>query len=334
MKKVLITGGSGFIGYHLASHISGFDVELTIIDNMSRGRMDGQFSDLISKPNVKFLQLDMTQKEAFAQLEDRYDQIYHLAAVNGTKYFYEKPQQVLRVNLLSLINILDWINETNCGKFLFTSSCEAYASTIKMLSKYDEDLVPTDEKIPLSIDDIFNERYSYAGSKLAGELLTVNYCRTKKVPFSIVRYHNIYGPRMGYEHVIPEFCKRIYDKEKPFRIYGGEETRAFCYVADGVKATRLVMESEECSGEVVNIGNSSDEIRIIDLARKLFDVTGYSAPMEIIPAPKGSVPRRCPDTSKLERLTGYKAETVLDTGLKLISDWYMDDYAKSKQGVK
>jgi nucleoside-diphosphate-sugar epimerase len=315
MKKVLITGGSGFIGCHLANYISDFNVELTIADNLSRGKMDDEFNNLVRKTNVKFLQIDLTKKEMLDQLSDNYDYIYHLAAVNGTKYFYEKPQEVLRVNILALLNILDWIDMDNCGKFLFASSSEAYASTVKRFSRYEE-FIPTNEDIPLSVDDIFNARYSYGGSKLIGELLTVNYCRTKKIPFIIVRYHNIYGPRMGYEHVIPEFCRRIYDCEKPFRIFGGEETRAFCYADDCIKATKLVMESEACNGEVVNIGNSSEEIKIADLLKKLFDITGYMAPLEIIPAPEGSVQRRCPDTSKLQRLTGYKAETGLDAGVK------------------
>lgn len=332
MKKVLIMGAGGFIGCHLAKYLSVGDVELTLVDNLSRGKMDDEFRSLVSKNNVKFFKIDLTRKELLEQLSEDYDYIYHLAAVNGTKNFYEKPQEVLRVNILTLLNVLEWLNEKNCGKFLFTSSSEAYAPTVKRFSRY-EGLVPTDENIPLSVDDIFNPRYSYGGSKLVGELLTVNYCRIKKIPFSIVRYHNIYGPRMGYDHVIPEFCRRIYNQEDPFKIYGGQETRAFCYVDDGVMATKSVMESPRCNVEVVNIGNSSEEINITQLARKLFDLTGFNPSLEILPAPEGSVQKRCPDTSKLERLTGYKAKTSLEQGLKLTWNWYRGDLLR-KEGLE
>lgn len=325
MKKVLITGGGGFIGYHLANYLVGYPLDITIIDNMSRGKEDSEFMELIERDNVRFIKADLTDNRFFESLNEYYDYIYHLAAINGTKYFYEKPQEVLRVNILSLINILSWINNDNCGKFLFTSSSEAYAGTIRSFSKY-VDLLPTKEDVPLTIDNVFNERYSYGGSKLIGELLTVNYCRTKNVPFSIVRYHNIYGPRMGFEHVIPEFCKRIYNKENPFRIFGGQETRAFCYVLDGVRATKMVMESNACNREIINIGNSLEEIQIINLAKKLFQISGYTSELDVQNAPEGCVQRRCPSLNKINKLTGYKPEINLNEGLKLTFGWYIYKY--------
>jgi len=332
MKKILVTGGAGFIGYHLANYLSGFPYEVTIIDNLSRGRMDEEFEALISKDNVIYINADLTGKDYYGSLADRYDYIYHLAAINGTRYFYEKPQEVLSVNILALMNLLEWIDSSRCGKFVFTSSSEAYAGTIRSFSDC-RSFIPTEEDIPLAIDDIFNPRYSYGGSKLIGELLTINYCRTKSVPFSIVRYHNIYGPRMGFEHVIPEFCKRIYDRETPFDIFGGAETRAFCYVQDGVRATKLVMETSDCDTGVFHIGNSLEEIRIEDMAKKLFQIAGYRVPLRINPAPQGCVSRRCPDTSKLNGYTGYIPEIDLEKGLSLTYDWYMEAYRK-KEGLR
>lgn len=332
MKKVLVTGGAGFIGYHLADYLSSFPYEVTVIDNLSRGKMDEEFQALISKENVIYINADLTDKGFYGLLTDRYDYIYHLAAINGTRYFYEKPQEVLRVNILALMNMLEWIDSSNCGKFVFTSSSEAYAGTIRSFSDC-RSFIPTDEDIPLAIDNVFNARYSYGGSKLIGELLTINYCRTKAVPFSIVRYHNIYGPRMGFEHVIPEFCRRIYYKENPFNIFGGDETRAFCYVQDGIRATKLVMEAAECDSEIFHIGNSLEEIRIEDMARKLLEIADFKVPLKINPAPQGCVSRRCPDTSKLNRYTGYTPEVDLGKGLALTYEWYMSAY-KKKEGMR
>jgi len=328
-KKALVTGGGGFIGFHLADYLSmQKDTEVTVIDNLSRGQMDGMLKALVERPNVKFIQADMTKVGFFDMLEPYYDNIYHLAAINGTRYFYEKAYEVLRVNILSLMNLLAWINKKNCGKLLFTSSSEAYAGTINRFGeKYD--FLPTDEDIPLTIDDVYNARFSYGGSKITGELLTINYCRTNDVPFSIVRYHNIYGPRMGYEHVIPEFCKRIFDRENPFSIYGGEETRAFCYVTDAVKATESVMLSDSCDQKTIHIGNSSEEIKIKELAEMLFCLSGIAPDFDIKPAPKGCVKRRCPDTSKLLALTGYSAKTTLAVGLKETYEWYISQFKSS-----
>ena len=322
MSKVLITGGAGFIGFHLANYLSdNKNCEISIIDNFTRNKKDKNFNDLIGRDNVKFINADMTTKDFYSSLSDYYDEIYHLAAINGTKYFYEKPYEVLRVNILSLINIIEWINESNCGKFIFSSSSEAYAGTINKFSDF-ENYFPTKEDISLSIDDVFNSRFSYGGSKITGELITINYFKKINVSYSIIRYHNIYGPRMGYEHVIPEFLMKCYKKEVPFTIFGGQETRAFCYVMDAVKASELVMKNNYCDGQIIHIGNSNEEIKIIELAKKIIDHLNLNLNIKVKNAPQGSVMRRCPDTSKLYKLTGFMAETPLDEGIELSNNWY------------
>ncbi|GAA5817985.1 MAG: nucleoside-diphosphate sugar epimerase [Methanobrevibacter sp. CfCl-M3] len=326
MKKKLITGGAGFIGFHLAKCIYDIDSELTLIDNLSRGSIDDEFQEFIQKPNVNFINTDMTNTDFFDELGDYYDEIYHLAAINGTKNFYLHPENVLKVNILSLMNMLEYINKDNCGKFLFTSSSEVYAGTIEeyMESNY----IPTKEDIPLSINDVFNPRFSYAGSKIIGELLTINILKSKNVKFSIVRYHNIYGHRMGYDHVIPEFCKRIFIKMDPFPIFGGYETRAFCHVFDAVSATKLVMESDKTNGEILHIGNSSEEVEIIEVAKQLFDISGFNPTLDVQEAPSGSVKRRCPNTNKIEKLIGYKPKISLKDGLADVYSWYLKDFFK------
>ena len=329
-KNILVTGGAGFIAFYLAKFLAkNSEDKITVIDNLSRGRHDAEFAAFLELKNVRFIEADMTKTDFWNQLENHYDEIYHLAAINGTKYFYEKPQEVLRVNILSLMNLLEWCTPENTGKLVFTSSSEAYAGTVKSFGKY-KDFVPSTEDIPLTIDDVMNPRFSYGGSKLIGELLTVNYLKTKKIPFSIIRYHNIYAGRMGFEHVLPEFCKRIFDKQNPFKIFGGSETRAFCYVDDAVEATTAVMRSEKCNNEIIHVGNSNEEISILDIAKKLCAVAQHNCAFDIQAAPQGSVNRRCPDTTKLKQLTGFEAKINLEEGLKKTLDWYLKKYAEVK----
>ena len=173
-KNILVTGGAGFIGYHLVKRLVDGNNNITIIDNFTRNRIDDEFDSLTKIENVKLLNEDLTTKSFYTKLDEKYDYIFHLAAINGTKYFYEKPYEVLRVNVLSLMNILEWINGDNCGKFLYSSSSEAYSGTIIEYGN-NHRYIPTSENIPLCINDVFNERFSYGGSKLIGELLTINY---------------------------------------------------------------------------------------------------------------------------------------------------------------
>ena len=321
-KRIIITGGGGFLGFHLASVLQKEGHELTLIDNFSRQAMDDDMKTLVLHKNIKLISADLTEKSFINELTGFYDEVYHLAAINGTKYFYEKPYEVLRVNILALINILEWINETNTGKFLFASSSETYAGTINEFGSGYQ-LIPSKEEIPLCINDVFNERFSYGGSKITGELLTINYFKNVRVPYCIVRYHNIYGPRMGFEHVIPDFCKRIFMNEDPFMIFGSEETRAFCYVDDAVEETVIVMRSDATNSQILHLGNEEEEIRIYDLAKMMLELSGSHAGIKINPAPEGSVKRRCPDTSKLKKLTGFTPKVKLTDGLQWSISWYL-----------
>lgn len=326
--RIIVTGGSGFIGWHLANYLSkNSNDEITIIDNHERGEADSMFEELISKPNVIFLNRDMTRKDFYEDLSGHYDCVYHLAAINGTKNFYQRPYDVLRVNILALMNMLEWCSPENCGGFLFSSSSEAYAGTIGQDSKF----IPTEENIPLSVNDVMNPRWSYGGSKITGELLTINYCRTRGVKFKIIRYHNIYGIRMGYDHVLPEFFKRVYERVNPFPIYGGEETRAFCAVDDAVKATEAVMLSDKTDGEIVHIGNSTQEIKIIELLKLVLKIAGENPEIKIFPAPEGCVARRCPDTQKLYNLTGFKASITLEQALPEMFSWYINKFKEREK---
>jgi nucleoside-diphosphate-sugar epimerase len=324
MKKILITGGAGFIGYYLACHlVKDNDTHLTLVDNLQRGKMDVDFKELLKNKNVKFIEADLTKPEFYAMLDTDFDQVYHLAAINGTKIFYQIPEEVLRINTLSLIYILEWIRGLEKKpKLCFTSSNEAYAGA---LASFNQLPIPTPENVPLVISDTYNARWSYGASKLVGEPFVIHYAKAYNFPAVIVRPHNFYGPRSGYDHVIPEFILRALDKVDPFPIYGADDTRTFCYIEDAVKAMQMLMDSTKTDSqpiETVHIG-ASDEIAMIDLAKKIFAVIGWTPKkLEIKNSPAGSVKRRLADISKIKKLVGWQPEISLEQGLKTTFAWY------------
>ncbi|MFH1663404.1 MAG: NAD-dependent epimerase/dehydratase family protein [archaeon] len=324
-KKALVTGGAGFIGLHLARELAK-EYTVTIADNFERGKKDSEFQKAIENKNVSFLKIDLTNQNEFSELE-KYDFVYHLAAINGTENFYKIPDKVIKVGIIGTINMLDWFIESKKGKLLFSSSSETYAGTLKLMKENFP--IPTPEEIPLSIDDPSNPRWSYGAGKIMSEVAIHSYNHLYKMDYSIVRYHNVYGPRMGTEHVIPQFIERIEKKENPFKIFGGKETRTFCFIEDAVKATKLVMENNKTRTKTINIGRSDEEIKIIDLAKKLFAISGASPKIKILPAPEGSVKRRCPDTTKLSAL-GFKPKVKLEDGVKKTFEWYKNFFQEKK----
>jgi len=319
MKKSLIIGGAGFIGLHLARELANQGQEVTILDNFARSTPDKEFSEVISRENVKFIKADITEKESFSNLGS-FDYVYHLAAINGTDNFYKIPDKVLKVGVLGTINTLDWFVSSKSGKLLYASSSEAYAGALNVMKERFP--IPTPEQVPLVVEDPSNVRWSYGAGKIISEVAIHSWAKARGLKnFSIVRYHNIYGPRMGNDHVIPQFIQRITNKENPFNIFGGSETRTFCYVDDDVRATQLIMEDPSTSGQTYNIGRSDEEIQIIELAKALFKIADFYPEIDIKPAPIGSVMRRCPDVTKISGL-GFKPQVSLNEGLKRTYDWY------------
>lgn len=328
MKKILITGGAGFIGYHLANyllHRHAGDIELIIVDNLQRGRMDEDFRKLLARPGVRFLEFDLTNPIVYAGLDADFDNVYHLAAVNGTKFFYQIPHEVLRVNTLSLIYILEWVKHLDKKpKMCFTSSNEAYGGALEAFGVLP---LPTPEAVPLVIADPYNPRWTYAGTKLIGEQFVIHYATACNFPAVIVRPHNFYGPRAGFDHVLPEWSQKILDRQDPFILYSPKETRTFCYIDDAVTAMAMLMDSDATNGhpiETVHIGNT-DEISMHDLAEKMFMVANWHpTAFDIRPSPSGSVKRRLGDTTKIKRLVGWEPTTPLEEGLRKTFAWYAD----------
>lgn len=317
MARILILGGAGFIGHHLATRLAGDGHALTVVDDLSRGRADAALAALRARDGVAFHQADLTRPGALDGLARDWDQVYMLAAVVGVRNVERDPARVIRVNTLALLNVLAWL--PGCGETLFFSSTsENYAGGVSNGTVP----VPTPEDVPLSVPDPAAPRWAYAASKIVGEAAVLHEARARGLRVIVGRFHNVYGPRMGADHVIPELALRALRRESPFRLYGAEQRRAFCHVSDAAEAMVRLMATEAAWGRVVNIGNDAEEIRIGDLARLVLDTAGFAPTIEPVPAPAGSVERRCPDLTRLRALTGFQPKVGLAAGVRDTFEWY------------
>jgi nucleoside-diphosphate-sugar epimerase len=330
MKKVLLIGGAGFIGMRIAKYLleNRDNYQITIADNFFRGKMDEDLSTLVEKYNVKVVKGDFTDSSAFEGLEKDYDYVYMLASVVGVKYTEEIPNELIRINTFLILNTLEWIKHTDCKKVLFTSTSECYAGTIEAFDY----TIPTPESVPLCIQDITHPRFTYAVTKMLGESGFMNYSKVYGFECTIVRYHNVYGPRMGFKHVLPQVTQRFLDNETPFKVYGYDQTRSFNYIEDAVLGTVLSMEKEGTNGEIFHIGSMEDEIKIEELVNYMGELLDYKGEYEKVAAPSGSVARRCPDVTKAKEILGYNPQTSWKEGVKKTVDWYVN-YIKSGKDV-
>jgi len=328
-KKVLIIGGAGFIGMNIVRELAKKDgYKITIGDNFFRGKMDAQLSKLVADHSIKVVSADFTEASSFNELEDDYDYIYMLASVVGVEYTHKMPNELIRINTALILNTLEWVKTTNCKKVLFTSTSECYAGTIEAFDY----AVPTAEDVPLCIDDITHPRFTYAVTKMLGESGFMQYSKIYDFECTIVRYHNVYGPRMGFKHVIPQVVQRFLNNEDPFKVYGFDQTRAFNYIDDAVSGTIGAMESKDTNGEILHIGDMKSEITIEELIHYMGDLMDYKGIYERQGAHSGSVSRRCPDTTKAENMIGYSPKVQWKEGVKKTVDWYVN-YIQSGENV-
>lgn len=312
-ERWLVTGGAGFLGAALVRSLLADGVRVRVLDDGSRGhaRRLAELGD-----DVERLAGDVRDPASVARAMDGVDVLCHLAAINGTRHFYERPYDVLDVGVRGTLTALDAAAAAGVRDVLFMSSSEVYQVP---------PVVPTPEDVPATIPDVRNPRYSYAGSKLIGEQATLHHpgAFARRL---IVRPHNVYGPDMGEQHVIPAFILRTLEllgddqDPLPFPIQGtGEETRAFVYVEDFIDGLACMLDKGEHLG-IYNIG-TMEETSIADLALAVgrrFDRTLSIVPSE---APEGECSRRCPDIAKLRAL-GYSPRHTLDEGLELTARWY------------
>jgi UDP-glucuronate decarboxylase len=317
--RALLLGGAGFIGLHLARRLVAEGHEVTIVDDFSRGREDRDLNELRAAAAVHVISGDLTDPVTFAGLPPGWDQIYLLAAVVGVRNVEADPARVVRVNTLAAMHLLDWVAPGE--RVFFASTSEVYAGGV------DAGIVavPTPEDIPVMISDITAPRFAYAVSKLLGEAAFLHTARAKGFEAVVGRFHNVYGPRMGADHVIPEMSLRAQRGDDPFRVPGADQFRAFCHVDDAVEAMLRLMAAPAAMGLIVHIGNDRDETNIGDLAKLVLRLAGASPVIEPLPAPAGSVPRRCPDLTRLRDLTGYEPAVTLEEGVRSTYAWYREN---------
>jgi UDP-glucose 4-epimerase/UDP-glucuronate decarboxylase len=329
-RRILITGGAGFVGFHLAKRLAADETDrITILDNFSRGRRDEELEELAARPNVELVAGDLCEQLTWTTLQPGYDEVFHLAAVIGVKNVLERPHEVIRTNALSTLYLLDWLGDDGTEKVLFSSTSEAYAWT----QRVQELPIPTPEDVPLTLTDLADPRSSYAGSKIFGELAVTHARKARGKRFVIVRYHNVYGPRMGSQHVIPELFQRAVGGQDPLTVYSANHRRAFCYVSDAVDATVAAMRETAADGATINIGNDAEEIEIGDLAERILALADLRVKIAPKQAANDPIERRCPDLSRARALLGFEPRVGLDEGLRLTLAWYAKSLRLEPRGL-
>jgi len=248
--------------------------------------------------------------------------VFHLAAINGTENFYKQPKLVLDVGVRGALAVAEACNATGVPAMIFASSAEVYQTPAT---------VPTDETAPLLLPDSLNPRYSYGGSKIISELIAFNYCRDTIAKVQCFRPHNVYGPDMGYKHVIPQLIAKIATARagggNTVTLQGdGSETRAFCYV-DDIVAGIIAMWLRGEHMNVYHIG-SMEEVTVLTLARQIALSMGAEIEFVAGEAPAGATPRRCPDIAKMRAL-GYEPGVALAEGVARTVAWYEANPAPS-----
>jgi nucleoside-diphosphate-sugar epimerase len=315
-KRVLITGGSGFLGAALVGKMLRDGWHVRVLDDNSRGR-PRRLAAVVN--DIEFVQGDVRSADDVDKASRGIDALAHLAFVNGTEFFYSRPKLVLEVGVKGALNTLEACLRNEVPRYWLMSSSEVYQTP---------PVVPTDESVPMSIPDPLNPRYSYGGGKLISELLAVNYGRERFEQVVIVRPHNVYGPDMGREHVIPQLVDRVAaicrDTAAPaieLPIKGdGRQTRSFVYVDDFTDGCALAF-TQGAHLNVYHVG-TRDELTIATLAQKVAASFGRSATIVPSEAPQGETSRRCPDIAKISGL-GYRPAVSIDDGIERTRAWYV-----------
>lgn len=307
MSKILVIGGAGFIGTSLTNELAQSALnEIDVVDNFSRTIEQG--NDQIKDSNVRYIKMDAANDFQENLLRSKYNEVYLLASVVGVDFVLEHPTHVLTENMKIIMNVFNWLALEKCDRFLFTSTSEVYAGAVENGFAP----VPTNETVPIFIDDISHPRFTYATTKAFGEALFLNAAREFEFEAVIVRYHNVYGPKMGNRHVLPHLFSR-FQTERPFTIYGGEQTRSFNHISDAVAGTILVMRKGK-SGEIYHVGTDV-EVTIEDFTKFVGSELEYTGDYVTGDAYPGSVRRRSPDIKKLMQL-GYSPKIDWKTGVR------------------
>ncbi|XOB42178.1 MAG: GDP-mannose 4,6-dehydratase [Candidatus Nealsonbacteria bacterium] len=313
-KRILITGGAGFIGSHLAEKLLQDNREVFVVDDLSTGRLEN-IGHLRSNENFHFIEGSVLDEDLMKELIGKVDQVYHLAAAVGVKKILKEPLDCLLTNINGTEIVLKEA-VTRSVKVLIASSSEVYGKGDKVPFKEEDDRI---------YGSVYNNRWIYAFSKGIDEFLGLAYWKEKNLPVVIVRFFNVIGPRQvgRYGMVVPTFVKQAL-KNEPITVYGdGEQTRSFADVEDIVNALVKLITIKEAKGKVLNLG-ADREISINNLAKKIKELTDSSSEITHIPYsqayPDGfeDLRRRVPDISNIRRMIGYEPKFSLEETIKKI----------------
>ena len=308
--NLVVVGGCGFVGFHLSKYLAEEGLQVTILDDFSNSELDDDFHNLIEMQNVTFHKIDASVP-AVEKYIDGDSIVLNLAAINGTASFYTRPFEVLKHSILPSINLPQICSEKNAAAYYYFGSSESYAGGVNLGFVN----VPTPERVPLVIQDPSEPRWSYALAKIAGEVAAFSAQKQFGLRVGIFRLHNIYGPRMGFQHVVPDLIRNF--SKGNFQVKNATHTRSFMFVEDAVKSIYSLLKSdflEECKPEIINIG-SDLEISIEELANIIQFELGINHQIEKVSDHEGSVSRRRPNTSLLRRYYSEDA-TSLSEGVK------------------
>ena len=314
--KAFITGGAGFIGSHLAERFLDDGHEVIALDNLSTGSIDN-IAHLKGRTGFSYTIDSVTNESLLAELIDRSDVVFHLAAAVGVKLIVEQPVHTIETNVHGTEVVLKHANKKKKLVFIASTS-EVYGKSAD---------VPFREAADLVLGPTVKHRWAYACSKLIDEFLALAYWKEKKLPVVIVRLFNTVGPRQTgqYGMVLPTFVRQALAGH-PITVFGdGTQSRSFTYVGDVVEALVRLASEKRAIGEVFNIGNMG-EVTIADLAARVKKMTGSCSPIQYIPYDEAyetgfeDMPRRVPDISKIRELVGYEPKVPLDDIIRSVID--------------
>lgn len=316
--RALITGGAGFIGSHLCDALLDNGHHVLVLDNLSTGSIDN-IAHLKGRAGFEYFIDTVDNEPLLAELIDRSDVVFHLAAAVGVKLIVEQPVHTIETNVHGTEVVLKHANKKK-KLVVIASTSEVYGKSNDVPFREDSDLVmgPTPK-----------HRWAYACSKAMDEFLALAYWKERKLPVIIVRFFNTVGPRQTgqYGMVIPNFVRQALAGE-PITVFGdGTQSRSFTHVSDVVGALLKLVSEPRAIGRVINIGNTQ-EVSILELAERVRELAASKSPIKLVPYDQAyesgfeDMPRRLPDLSRVESLIGYKPHHGLDDILKQVIDYY------------
>ena len=321
-KRIMVTGGAGFIGSHLCESLLEAGYDVVAIDNLSTGRLDN-IAHLRGQPHFQFVRETITNLQVLDRLSSQADTIVHLAAAVGVQLIVQNPVHTIQTNIMGTEAVLSTANRYGC-KVLIASTSEVYGKGVK---------IPFSEEDDRLMGSTTHSRWSYAASKAIDEFLGLAYHHQYGLPVVVMRFFNTVGPRQTgrYGMVIPRFINQALNNQ-PLTVYGdGKQSRCFCDVADIVWAVQALMEKPTAVGQVFNLG-SDEEIKILDLAKKVIAKTNGKSEITFIPYEEAYAPgfedmrKRVPSLTKLRDLIGYSPRYSLDQILDRIIEYDTTDH--------